>query len=44
MTTSQFYQIIGARARASAIWGLRGTTATYFALSAISIARTTPWD
>lgn len=44
MTTSQFYQIIEARGRKSAIWGLGDTAATYFALSAVSIARTAPWD
>jgi hypothetical protein len=44
MTTLSFYQTIGADGRESAIWGLRVAAATYFALSAVSIARTTPWD
>ena len=44
MTTRQFYQTIGADVRESAIWGLSVSEATDFAQSAVSIARTTPWD
>ncbi|MBG6108686.1 hypothetical protein IWX88_002346 [Frigoribacterium sp. CG_9.8] len=44
MTTRQSYQIHKDNRRESAIWGLRPKAATYFALSAISIAWTTPWN
>jgi hypothetical protein len=44
MTTSQFYQTHGRHGPESAIWGHEVIAGTDFALSAVSIARATPWN